>query len=255
VADLDNIRDFWDSRANLGEIAGTNDFMLTRIEQEFIVDMVPNNSRVLDIGCGNALSLIKLAQEKGCTGVGIDFSQGMIETSQRHVVSHGLGDKISLHQAAIPPIPEEFGLFDVALSNRCLINLTSTEDQRDAVQGVARILRPGGVYIMVECSVQGADATNQLRRSLGLEPLEVPWHNLFMSETDVESWQSSSFAIEQFLHISSTYHFLSRVVYAKFAQIQGEPLVYDSLINTIALDLPQQIGDFGPVKAWIWRKS
>ena len=46
------ILNFWNDRASLGELAGTNDFMLTRIEQDFIESIVPPNTRVLDIGCG-----------------------------------------------------------------------------------------------------------------------------------------------------------------------------------------------------------
>ena len=255
MSDLEAIRQFWDSRSTLGEVAGTDDFMLTRIEQDFIAEVVPNKSHILDIGCGNALSLVRLDKEKGCTGVGIDFSQGLVDESQENIELNGLSRMVSIHKNSIPPIPSDFGLFDVVLSNRCLINLTSGEDQRAAVQGVADVLRSGGTYIMIECSTQGAEETNRLRQSLGLEPLQEPWHNLFMNESDVESWQTESFTISQLLHISSTYHFLSRVVYAKFAEIKQEGLSYDSVINQIALKLPQQIGSFGPVKAWMWHKG
>jgi ubiquinone/menaquinone biosynthesis C-methylase UbiE len=249
------ILDFWNSRSNLGELAGTNDFMLTRIEQQFIADLIPNCSNVLDIGCGNALSLVRLAKEKDCSGIGIDFSEGMVKKSREFVESHGLSHKINIYQNSVPPIPSEYGTFDVVLTNRSLINLTSTKDQKEAVQGIEKIVRPGGMFLMIECSNDGAEFTNFFRKKLKLEPIEAPWHNLFFNEKEVESWQTDTFKIEQFLHISSTYHFLSRVVYAKYAEVKGEQLTYDSLINKISLDLPQQIGEFGPVKAWIWRKS
>ena len=74
----ERILNFWNDRASLGELAGTNDFMLTRIEQDFIESIVPPNTRVLDIGCGNSSSLISLAKKSGCRGVGIDFSKEMI---------------------------------------------------------------------------------------------------------------------------------------------------------------------------------
>lgn len=89
-----NILNFWDGRSKLGELAGTNDFMLTRIEQKFILDTIPDNSRVFDIGCGNALSLVALAKEKNCSGVGIDFSAGMVSTSQEYVYLNNLQDEI-----------------------------------------------------------------------------------------------------------------------------------------------------------------
>lgn len=252
---LDSLLEFWNQRAGLGTLAGTNDFMLTEIEQKFIADVVPAGSRILDIGCGNAMSLIKLASEKGCTGVGIDFSDRMVAESKKFVVERGLEHKISIYQNAVPPAPTQYGIFDVVMSNRALINLRTTEEQRQAIQCIPRILCPGGMYLMIECSLDGGELTNIMRRQLGLEPINPPWHNLFFREAEVESWQTEDFKIEQFLHISSLYHFLSRVVYAKFAEMKGEELKYDSDINKIALMLPQQIGNFGPVKAWIWRKS
>jgi|TARA_B110000438_G_scaffold226248_1_gene220422 SAM-dependent methyltransferase len=253
--ELGSIREFWDERAELGEIAGTNDFMLTKIEQDFIASVIPNRSRVLDIGCGNSQSLIRLAKEKECTGVGIDFSESMIEVSKRFVASNGLQKSIDNYRHAVPPVPKDYGAFDVVLSNRALINLSDVELQRQAVQSVSDVLVPGGTYLMIECSKQGAEITNLMRKDLGLEPIEAPWHNLFFDEEDIDSWQSSSFRVEEFLHISSTYNFVSRVIYAKLAEIVGEELKYDSELNKIALMLPQQISEFGPVKCWKWRKE
>lgn len=255
MSDQNVIRDFWDQRAELGILAGTNDFMLTEIEQRFIADVVPAGSRILDIGCGNATSLIKLASEKQCSGVGIDFSEGMVAQSKKFVLEHGLEDKLSIRQCRVPPAPTEYGIFDVVISNRSLINLGSTDEQKQTIQSIPQILRSGGMYLMIECSVEGGDMTNEMRQRLGLEPINPPWHNLFFKEADVKSWQLDNFKIEQFLHISSLYHFLSRVVYAKYAELRGEELKYDSDINKIALMLPQEIGNFGPVKAWIWRKT
>jgi hypothetical protein len=72
---------------------------------------------------------------------------------------------------------------------------------------------------------------------------------------EVKGWSSPQFYLERVVHISSTYHFLSRVVYAALARDSGEALQYDSKINLLARDLPQEIGEFGPVKACIWRKA
>ncbi len=205
----DSIRDFWNERASLGVTAGTNDFMLTKIEQNFIAGMVPSQSRVLDIGCGNGTSLIRLAQENGCIGVGLDYAELMVNVARQMVIENGLQGKIEIHHRTIPPVPNEWGRFDVVLSNRCLINLRTVDEQKQAVQSVAPLLRKGGTYLMIECSVEGSEITNALREGLGLQRIEAPWHNLFMKNADVESWQTDNFYIEMLLHISSTYHFLS----------------------------------------------
>lgn len=246
---------FWDERAQFGKTAGSDDFILSGIEQKFIRAEIPQGSRVFDIGCGNGATMVDLARGKGCTCVGIDFSSKMAEAALFTVVEAGLEEAIEIHNIGVLPIPNQFGAFDVVISKRCLINLANVEQQKQAVQGIADILNPGGKYLMVECSQQGSDYTNEVRQSIGLHPIEAPWHNLFFDEREVEQWQSDDFQIEDFRHISSTYNFLSRVVYAKLAEQSGEELKYDSDINVLSTALPAMIGDFGPVKAWIWRKK
>ena len=251
----DTILKFWDERASLGDLAGTNDFVLTGIEQSFLVDNIQCGSRVLDIGCGNGSSLIKLISQKGCTGVGIDFSDEMVKLAKQASQSQGLGERVEWHQRGVPPVPNEWAQFDVAYSQRCLINLTHIEQQKEAVLSVGNTLKSGGIYIMMECFMEGAEETNLLRRRLGLQAMDAPWHNLFFHLHEVKSWSTPSFYVEKVIHVSSTYHLLSRVVNAKLAADSGEALRYDAAINLLAAQLPQDIGEYGPGKACIWRKA
>jgi SAM-dependent methyltransferase len=251
----DKILQFWDERAALGHLAGTNDFILTEIEERFLADFVPAGSRVLDIGCGNGDMLIRLAKEKGCSGVGFDFSDKMVATARSSIAAASVDAQATVYQAAVPPVPRLWGCFPLVYSQRCLINLTSVSAQRDAVLSIADIVEPGGTYVMIECFNEGGEETNLLRRRLGLQPIQAPWHNLFLDLHEVKSWSTPSFFVDRVVHISSTYHFLSRVIYAKLAEASGETLRYDSQINLLAKELPQEIGAFGPVKACIWRKA
>jgi SAM-dependent methyltransferase len=251
----ENILRFWNERSTLGQLAGTNDFVLTEIEQRFLVDFVPTGACVLDIGCGNGGSLIRMAKEKGIAGIGLDFSDEMVKTAREAVQAEGLGERISIHHRSVPPVAAEWGKLPIVFSQRCLINLKTVEAQREAVLSVAEVLEPGGIYIMLECFNEGSEETNLLRLRLGLETMHAPWHNRFFDLHQVKSWSSPQFYVERVVHISSTYHFLSRVVYAALAQKSGEQLRYDSDINLLAKELPQEIGEFGPVKACIWRKA
>ena len=99
--------------------------------------------------------------------------------SREFIHSHGLSHRIQVHVNSVPPVPLEYGVFDVVLTNRSLINLTSVKDQKEVIQGVEAILRPGGMYLMIECLNEGAASTNFLRKRLELDPIDPPWHNLF----------------------------------------------------------------------------
>ena len=245
--------DFWNSRAELGEIAGTNDFPLKNLELKLIHEKVAAESFVLDVGCGNGDTLLSLASEVGCSGVGVDFSEKMVELANAGSRKAGYARRIRFLKGAIPGLPADLGEFDYALTERCLINLDSESAQHQAFREIMSHVKPGGYYLMVESSLQGLERTNELREMLNLERIDPPWHNVFFDESSVPQWATDEFSLEEVIPFSSTYHFLSRVVYARLAADKGETLRYDSEINMLACQLPV-IGNFGPARLWLWRR-
>jgi len=246
--------DFWNSRAELGEIAGTNDFPLKNLELKLIHEKIAPGSSVLDVGCGNGDTLLSLASEKGCSGVGIDFSEKMVELANASCRRFGHEARIKFLKGAVPGLPEGLGEFDQVLTERCLINLDSESTQHRAFEEIMSHVKPGGYYLMIESSVEGLARTNELREMLNLERIDPPWHNVFLNESSVPQWATDEFSLEEVIPFSSTYHFLSRVVYARLAADKDEPLRYDSEINMLACRLPV-IGNFGPARLWLWHRK
>jgi ubiquinone/menaquinone biosynthesis C-methylase UbiE len=245
--------EFWNSRAALGEVAGTFDFPLKNLELKLVLERVPTGASVLDVGCGNGETLLRLALEKGCSGTGVDFSEKMIESAKASTIAAGCGERISFTVGAIPALPDALGEFDYAISERCLINLDGEASQHQAFRNIMSHVKPGGRYLMIESSIQGLERTNELRADLNLERIDPPWHNVFIDENAVPEWATADFILEEVVPFSSTYHFLSRVVYASLARDKGEELKYDSDINILACKLPI-VGNFGPVRLWQWRR-
>ena len=245
--------EFWNSRAALGEVAGTFDFPLKDLELRLVLDRVPSGASVLDVGCGNGETLMRLVLEKGCSGTGIDFSEKMIESARESTKAAGCADRVSFQLGAVPALPAGLGEFDYAISERCLINLDGETAQRQAFLAIMSHVKPGGRYLMIESSIQGLERTNKLRTGLNLERIDPPWHNVFIDENAVATWATEDFVLEEVVPFSSTYHFLSRVVYASLARDKGEELRYDSDINMLACKLPI-VGNFGPVRLWQWHR-
>jgi len=246
--------DFWNSRAELGEIAGTNDFPLKDLELKLIHQRITRDSSVLDVGCGNGDTLLSLVRENSCSGVGVDFSDKMVDLGQSKCRDSGYQDRVRFQVGAVPGLPEGLGEFDYALTERCLINLDSESTQQQAFLEIMSHVKRGGYFLMIESSVQGLERTNELRQMLDLEKIDPPWHNVFLDETSVPNWATGEFSLEEVIPFSSTYHFLSRVVYARLAADKGEPLRYDSDINMLACRLPI-VGNFGPARLWLWHRK
>jgi len=252
------IKKFWDSRAVLGSTAGSNDFILKDLETAVFIEHIKPMSTILDVGCGNGMTLIKLVKERRCSGTGVDLSDETVRLANTYLEKENLHDRLVVKVGHVPGGLADLALFDYALTQRCLVNLTSKEDQRRAFIEIMSHVKPGGFYLMIEDSQQGIDSLNVLREGVDLEPIPPPWHNLFLDERDIPDWQTADWRlVEGPKAVASTYYFLSRVVYAKIARDQGlrsEELRYDSEINLLAYRLPRNIGDWGAPKLWTWQR-
>ncbi len=246
--------DFWNSRGKLEKNPGSNDFPLKHLEVQKLLEVVTKGATVLDIGCGDGETLEALATGNGCTGKGLDFSEAMVEAARRRLEASSAPNALTFGIGKLPDLPEGLATFDFVITERCLINLASIEEQHAAFRNIMKHVRPGGRYLMCESFIQGLEKSNELRNTIGLEPIAPPWHNVFVDEVAAASWETPEFRLVDRQPFTSTYHFLSRVVYAKLAADRGEQLRYDSDINMLSLKLPP-IGDCGPVRLWIWERT
>jgi len=64
-----------DINSNGTEVAGDTSAADLRVDLQLIADLIPNASRVLDLGCGDGDLLAYLAREKDVDGRGIEISQ------------------------------------------------------------------------------------------------------------------------------------------------------------------------------------
>lgn len=249
---MKEIKAFWNERTSAGVNAGSDDYNLKELELREVLARIPPGARVLDVGAGNGVTLIKLAKERNSQGVGIDYAEKLVDLAQEYIDKENVRDRVTVCLGRIPGLPEDLGLFDVAISERCLINITDPALQYAAFCEIKTKLKPDGMYLMFENSQQAYDESNRLRAELGVPPLKE-WHALYLDETVVESWETNDFRLEEISHFTSTYYFLSRIVYARLAHDAGEEPQYDSPINRLSLELPA-FGTFGPTKLWVWRK-
>jgi len=99
--------------------------------------------RVLDIGCGIGGASRHVAQTYGCQVEGIDLTAEYVEVATMLAKRVGLSDTVSYRQASAVDLPFEAARFDRAYMLHVGMNIV---DKRHLMAGVARILKPGGIF-------------------------------------------------------------------------------------------------------------
>ena len=102
-------------------------------EMQLIADLVPEGSRVLDLGCGDGALLSHLQQTKGCSGYGVEIDDhNLLACARRgvNVVQLNLEDGLALFDDRS---------FDVVLQLQTLQHLRNTEKMLRETARVGRL--------------------------------------------------------------------------------------------------------------------
>jgi 2-polyprenyl-3-methyl-5-hydroxy-6-metoxy-1,4-benzoquinol methylase len=250
----EQVKDFWNSRAAFQALAGTNDFTAKRLEHDTILKHVRDGQRVLEIGCGNGLLSIEMAEKLDVSIDAFDFAAEMIADAKERAKSAKLRGTINFDVRDVRDDAMPDGNYDVAITERVVINLLSWEEQADAIAKIVRHLKPGGHFLMCENSATGLARLNELRALCGLEPVIAPWHNRYFNDAEVAALRIPGVELVEVIPYSATYYFVSRVVNAWNAKMTNTALTYDSPINQLGLILPA-IGDTAQGKLWIFKRT
>ena len=225
------IREHWDRQARNATLSGAHvthaDHNQRELEIEILLQYLPRGQRVLDVGCGNGFSTAILAPHAREV-VGIDYSDAMIDRARRE---HGDLPNVRFDVQDVLALDLPAASFDVAVSQRCLINLTSWERQQQALRHIARVVRPGGCFILQEGTRQGREALNQAREALGLTRMPAVPFNLDFDETTLWPFLREDFDIVDVRRLG-VYDLVSRIVHPLLVS-PAEP-TNDARINDVA---------------------
>src|SRR6266581_8041988 len=135
------VKRFWNEQAQRfkdSPEAGAPDVHYREVEVRAVLSVLSNPRRLLDVGCGNGYVARKINEaHPHCEILGIDSSPDMISEAKQHEterVRFCTGDVIDLSAAVGKR------RFDHVLSCRCLINLRSWEEQRQAILQMENVL-------------------------------------------------------------------------------------------------------------------
>ncbi|HEV3176227.1 MAG TPA: class I SAM-dependent methyltransferase [Stellaceae bacterium] len=191
--------------------------------------------RLLDVGCGDGASTLRFAGRVR-EAVGIDYIDTFVSRASAASAQRGIGN-VRFRQASVLDLSElrrAEGVFDVAVSIRCLINLPEVAQQAKGIAEIAASVRSGGCYLASEGWEEGMRGLNRLREAAGLPAIKTVSYNLLLPRAVFEAEAKQHFEIDGY-HSLGFYLFMSRVVQPLV--VAPEAPRHDHRINQVAVQL------------------
>ena len=134
---------WWDRGCFLNQMTGDRcDYIESCITKTFGNRSLAQQ-QILEVGCGGGLICEQLAQ-RGADMVGIDPSQGALDTAASHAEEQALGQHIHYQQAYAESLPFADGSFSAIV---CFDVLEHVSDLKATIKEITRVLAPGGVFV------------------------------------------------------------------------------------------------------------
>jgi ubiquinone/menaquinone biosynthesis C-methylase UbiE len=116
--------------------------------------------RYLDVGCGNGLATLHVADTLGLRAVGVDADAAQTELARRAASSRS---DVSFVTASATQLPFATARFDIVSTNKTMHHVP---DWWLAVEEIRRVVAPGGYIVVADLNVPSALAP-LLRRTVG----------------------------------------------------------------------------------------
>ena len=176
-------------------------------------------------------------------------------TRLRHVPEAARGD-VSFEVGDITALDEPDAAYDKVVVIRVVINLAGWDQQLQAVRECARVLKPGGLLLLSEATVQGWQKLNQFRREWSLPDIPMPPFNRYLDQEQLIEAVAPELHLRELVNFASTYYVGTRVLKPLLIQALGLPInVADPGMewNRWFAQLPSW-GDYGTQKLFVFEK-
>lgn len=103
--------------------------------------------RLLDVGCGNGLPAVRIADTHDVRVTGVTVSEQQVARASKCAHAAGAGDRASFRFADAMDLPFDDGSFDGAWAIESLLHMP---DQTAALTELRRVVRPGGRVVVAD---------------------------------------------------------------------------------------------------------
>jgi ubiquinone/menaquinone biosynthesis C-methylase UbiE len=258
---LDEIRAFWTEQARVhgrSFAASWSDQYAIDLEIRTLTDWFEDGDKALDIGCANGYSTLSFAAQKKIAIKGVDYIPGMVAEAQKSLadVAGSLKGSAVFDVGDITALAEPDNAYDKVVVIRVVINLHDWPTQQRGLLEAARVVRPGGVLLLSEATLQGWQKMNQFRQEWGLAEIPMPPFNQYLDEEKVIETLRPAMELVKLDNFASSYYVGTRVL---------KPLLSQALGGSVDAARPEMewnrwfsqlpaAGDYGTQKLFIFRK-
>jgi ubiquinone/menaquinone biosynthesis C-methylase UbiE len=230
--------DFWLSRINsdMPEKVCSNDVALDKLESLQILDKLNNNSKILEIGCGNGLLYDQIRKEYQVSKyVGTDFVKDLIDICNKKKNPKDNFLQLDMTEVKDSDFDDEY---DFIISKRAIQNVIDTNLQLEVIDNFGKFLSSNGQMILVESSSEAQDNINELRAKYNLDKILPPFHNLFFKDEEIKNYKFNNVKLVEIIPFASDFFYITRLIYAIYAKdFLNEAPKYSHPMQDIALSL------------------
>jgi ubiquinone/menaquinone biosynthesis C-methylase UbiE len=246
--DAEELRNRYEKIATTLDYATTAcDYNLRELEIELACEYLIDEYKTLDVGCGLGYAVVQYATRFSVEAYGIDSSANMIKGAKELLDKNKpcLRGTVNFEEASVLALPYQENYFDVVTSGRCLMALLDWDLQKKALKEIHRVLKPGGVLVLMEGTFEGLQRLNEVRKLFDLE--EIPpdgrdrLFTLKFKEKELLNFCKSLFILERIQRFGM-YYFLTRIVQPLL--VAPEKPRYDHRINEVARKISEIFPDF-----------
>jgi ubiquinone/menaquinone biosynthesis C-methylase UbiE len=261
-SNLEQIRKYWDLQATthgLSPAASWSDQNVIDLEIRTIIPYLNDGDEVLDIGCANGYSTVHYAMQHAIQILGIDYIPGMVQNARERLnkIKDKLAGRVEFSVGDILQIDLPQQKYDKIISTRMVINVGEWSNQLFVLKKCIRALKPEGMLLLSEATLQGWQRMNAFRQEWGLSAIPIPEFNNYLDEKQVIEALAEDVDFLDLVNFSSTYFVGTRVIKPLIAQSKDMATkIADPNMewNRWFAQLPS-IGDYGTQKLFVFRKK
>jgi ubiquinone/menaquinone biosynthesis C-methylase UbiE len=168
----------------------------------------------------------------------------MVDFARRHITEQRPDLKINIDRASVLELPFRDHMFDVVTSHRCLMALLDWNKQQAALLEIARVLKPGGVLVLMEGTFDGIERLNNWRGRFALSEIDPAGRDrlttLKFRESTLLEFIKPTYELQR-IQRWGMYYFLTRIVQPLL--VAPEQPAYSHKLNEVAKIIARQIPD------------